>query len=113
VKVVEHDGKFKASRIAGPKHNYLGLAFSYEPGETHVVEKSLANDTGGGGHVRAADVLQIVQEVVAKETAKSNRRLYVSSIEFIVTDTPDAQAYAELACAITRYALDKLDCISC
>lgn len=113
MKVVEHEGLFKASRIAGPKHNYLGIQFSKEDSEIRVIARTAASDVGVAEEVEADEVVKIVKETVKREVKVSERQLYVSCIEYVPTDTPDAQAYEDLAAAIVRYALQKRDCVNC
>lgn len=113
MKVVEHEGVFKASRIAGPKHNYLGISFSNVDGEIRLISRKVASDVGDAEEVSADEVIRVVKETVQREVKLSERQLYVSCIEYIPTDTPDAEAYEELASAIARYALQKRDCVSC
>lgn len=114
MKVVEHDGIFKASRIAGPKHNYLGLQFSKEDSEIRVIaRKAATSDVGVAEEVAADEVVKIVKETVKREVKLSERQLYVSCIEYVPTDTPDAQAYEDLTVAIVRHVLQKRDCVNC
>jgi len=111
MKVVEQDGIFKASRITGPKHNYLGIGFSSDRNvDVQVVEKKL-DQAPAVELVNAGDVLKVVHETVDRQTFGQERRLYVSIIEFVPTDTPDRQAYSELATVITRYALEVGACL--
>jgi hypothetical protein len=110
MKVIEQAGIFKASRIAGPKHNYLGIGFSDAEVDVQIVEKRLS-ETDNGDLVDGAQVLKIVREVVESQTAGQERRFYVSLIEFVPTDTPDEQAYCELASAITRHVLEVGGCL--
>lgn len=111
--VVEHEGVYKASRIAGPKHNYLGISFSEEDNDVRMISRKVESDVGEANDVSADDVRKIVKETVQREVKLVERQLYVSCIEYIPTDTPDAQAYEELAAAIVRYALQKLDRVGC
>jgi hypothetical protein len=42
--VFEHNNMFKASQIAGPKHNYLGIAFSELEKDIELIEKQFPGD---------------------------------------------------------------------
>lgn len=111
--VVEHDGLFKASRIAGPKHNYLGIGFGDEEQDIRLSEKRLPDDKEAERGIDASELRRVVRKVVADEAEATGQQLYVSEIEFVPTDTPDLDAYAELARAIARYAIENRDRIGC
>jgi hypothetical protein len=113
MRVVEHEGMYKSSRIAGPKHNYLGIAFSNCPGQIEVIERNMAGDVGNTKNIAATDVMEVVVKVVERESTVIGRRLFVARVEYIPTDTPEVEAYEELATTIARYALQKLDCVGC
>lgn len=113
MRVVEHEGMYKSSRVAGPKHNYLGIAFSNVPGPIEMIERSMAGDVDNAKNLAATEVMDVVVRVVERESTVIGRRLFVARVEYIPTDTPEVEAYEELAAVIARYALQKLDCVSC
>ena len=111
--VVEHNGLLKASRIAGPKHNYLGIRFAKHECDIQLTEKRLPDCKESNAAVSGTDVIGIVQAALADETGASGQQLYVSEIEFVPTDTPNVDAYSELARAIIKYAIENCDRVSC
>ena len=109
MQVFKQGGIFKASRISGPKHNYLGLGFSSEEATVRIVERQVGDQAERPSSFDAQAIAQLVQEAVRSEAASQNRSVYVSVIELVSTDTPDSQAYADLATEITRFALQDAD----
>lgn len=108
MKVLKQNGIYKATRITGPKHNFLGLALTrVEPVRIQCVEKRLANN----------EVVQIDEEklrsAVSEGALIANRQLHTSifieRIEYVPTDTPDYSAYIELAQLIVRSAHGDFD----
>jgi hypothetical protein len=109
MKVIEQNGIFKASRIAGPKHNYLGIRFSDRECDAQIMARTIGEDSAVT--VEGAEVLEIVRKAVESEAVNEDRSLYVSLIEFVPTDTFDEQAYRELATVITRHVLKEGRCL--
>ena len=107
--VVEHDGLLKASRITGPKHNYLGIAFSEIDKGIELIEKQLPDDKDSKNLVNKSSLIGVVQEVVDIEAKRYGQQLFISKIEFVPTDSSDFLAYAKIARAIATYALEKTD----
>ena len=102
MKVTKTNNVYKASRITGPKHNYLGLVFTkVQPTETKLVRHTLNNEPV------AIDPAQVIAAVVAgiEEANRANpTTLYADSVEYVISDTPDYAAYFQLAKAIAESA---------
>jgi hypothetical protein len=105
--IFEHNGMFKASRISGPKHNYLGIAFSGQEQDIELIEKQLPDDKVNTKTVNGSELIRIVRETVIVEVEKYEQKLFISKLEFVPTDSLDFSAYVELAKAIVTYALEK------
>ncbi len=101
------DGMYKASRITGPKHNYLGMVLSTtEPVSVKVLARSLM--AGETRQVDEAKLLASVSESIAQAQCELDCHLFVEYIEYVISDTPEYIAYAELACAIFSMAAEDL-----
>jgi hypothetical protein len=112
MQVIEQEGVYKSSRIAGPKHNYLGIAFSRVRSSIEIIARELPRDSHAK-KVVADEVLDVVVQVVKRESEVRGQQIYVTRIEFVPTDTPEIAAYEELATIIARYVLQKLDRVNC
>jgi hypothetical protein len=107
VKIVKSDGIYKASRIAGPKHNFLGLGLvRTSPGEVQVVPRGLQDE--GTSQIDEAKLLAAVSEAVVRGSRALGLPLFVDRVEYVPTDTPDYSAYTELADAIVHSAVADL-----
>lgn len=110
--VVQHGGLFKASRIAGPKHNYLGLAFCKKEQEIQLIERRLRGEKECAAAVNPDELIRVVRDAVTAESEANGQRLFISTIEFVPTDSPDLLAYTELARAIVKYTVEKAGGVS-
>ena len=101
--VVKVDGVYKTSRIAGPKHNYLGLIVERSsPVNIRIVQRSVKGDESK--QIDESRLLLAVSEGVSEGNRESGQNLFVECIEYVSSDTPDYKAYTELAKAIVRFA---------
>jgi hypothetical protein len=105
--IFEHDGMFKAARITGPKHHYLGIAFSELEQPIEFIERQLPNDKKLVESTNTSEACRLVQEIVLVQAQKYGKKLFIAKLEFAPTDSFDALAYTELATAIANYALEK------
>jgi hypothetical protein len=105
--VFEHNNMFKASRVSGPKHNYLGIAFSELEKDIKLIEKQLPGDGKLAKSVDVSEMTRVVREAVAIEAEMHGQRLFVSKLEFVPTDSSDLSAYSKLAKVIAAYAIEK------
>jgi hypothetical protein len=110
--IFEHNGVFKASRISGPKHNYLGITFSEREQDIELIEKQLPDDEVIAETINGTKLRKIVRDVVISEVERHEQKLFISKIEFVPTDSSDLSAYTELAKAIVTYALARHSQIS-
>jgi hypothetical protein len=87
---------YRVVHITGPTHNPLGLAFSDQADEQVLVEE--LGPVGKEVRRLSADA---VREHVLKGVGNANLRLgtnyRVSTIQFVVDDTPPLEKYARLA----------------
>lgn len=102
MRVTKVDGVYKASRITGPKHNFLGLVLSTTaPLDTALVQCPIK------GELPVIDEVQLVAAVLAGVEQSNRTRsaaLYAHSIEYVPSDTPDYETYSLLAKTITEAA---------
>lgn len=105
--VFEHNNMFKASRVLGPKHNYLGIEFSELEKDIEIIEKQLPGDGKLAKSVDGSEMTRIVREAVAIEAEMHGQRLFLSKLEFVPTDSSDLSAYSKLAKGIAVYAIEK------
>lgn len=93
---------YKASRITGPTHNYLGIVFTrVQPAEPKLIPRELNNE------LPTIDTTKMIAAVVAgidEVSRASSRWLYAEIVEYVISDTPDYPAYSKLAKAITEAA---------
>ena len=93
---------YKASRITGPKHNYLGMVVSLNiPEEMVVVARTLKEEEAV---IDESRLVTAVQAGIEKANRAQERKLYAQSVEYVRSDTPDYQAYCDLASAIMAAA---------
>jgi len=96
MKVVKHDGIYKAARITGPSHNYLGLVVTpVAPSKIRCVQRTMPGD--GVCEIDQIRLLEAVSEGVAMANSKTLKQLFVEQVEYVSSDTPDYEAYSELA----------------
>lgn len=96
---VEEQSVFKAARITGPKHNYLGLAFHPDDKDIGFLVESLKDEQGE----RALSEEEVCQYVVAGVSAANKKlgtRHRVRLIQYIRSDSPPECVYEEMARSI-------------
>lgn len=97
--VVKHEGVYKAFRVTGPTHNFLGLSITpNEPPSVRCVQRNLPG--GGKCEIDEAKLVTAVSEGVSIAKRELQIALFVEQIEYVPTDTPDYEAYFDLAKAI-------------
>lgn len=104
---VTKSGKYyKAFRITGPAHNFLGLALARAGtvGEARVEELSAGGDRRAPVKLDPHEVLQKVIEGVSLANAELGTDYCVESVQYVTTDSDDLIAYVELAKRITQAA---------
>jgi len=101
--IVKIDGVYKATKISGPKHNFLGLAVvESRPAVLRIARRQLRDDDPP--LIDEMLLLSAVFEGVFKGNSASGRSLFVEYLEYVQSDTPDYEAYVELATAIVQSA---------
>ncbi|MES2789002.1 MAG: hypothetical protein V4719_05230 [Planctomycetota bacterium] len=99
MKIVKDEGVYKASRIAGPKHNFLGLGITgVSPPDVQCIQRTLRDD--GASQINEEQLLAAVSEGVSVANRELGASLFVERIEYVPTDTPEYNTYQELAKAI-------------
>lgn len=89
---------YKASRITGPSHNFLGLVFSSGAEVPLTVEALPGNDPNASGPVIVKDeVVRQVLDGVAEANRELSTGFSVAKIQYVATDTPNSSAYSDLA----------------
>ena len=101
--VIKVNGMYKSSRIAGPKHNYLGLILVSSPPENiRIVQRTVKGDESR--QIDESKLLLGVSEGLSQGNRESGGLLYIECIEYVPSDTPDYKAYIELAKTIVQSA---------
>jgi hypothetical protein len=96
---------YKATRITGPQHNYLGLVLS-ETGVESVTIEPLSVDTSEVA-VETLDDQQLfdaVQRGVTEANKALGTRFRIARLQYVPTDTPNPATYSTLAQYIVEYA---------
>src|SRR5256885_1106236 len=102
MKVTRVNDVYIASRITGPKHNYLGLVLSIAPPIHTVVTQRMLDD--GPGVVNEQQLVAAVTAGIDEANRSRVITLFAHSIEYVSSDTPDYAAYSLLAKTITDVA---------
>lgn len=92
---------FKVIRIAGPKHNLLGLELCGEPVATPALE-ALDGTSERAGRLRADEILTQVTAGIGRAKAEFGRDFHVKRIQYVSSDTPSSDIYSDLALEILR-----------
>jgi len=101
------DGKiYKAVRITGPTHNYLGLELDAEEVNPIIVEPLRIGDAEPVRHV-VEDVRNSVLRGVAEANRALDTEFKVKRIQFVVNDSPPVDVYAHLAWEILKRLHEK------
>jgi len=97
--VVKHEGTYKACLITGPTHNVLGLKLTLNaPSSIRCIKRELPGD--GPCEIDETRLALSVSEGVSIANRESPIPLFVEQIEYCPTDTPEYEAYIELAKSI-------------
>jgi hypothetical protein len=96
---------YKATRITGPQHNYLGLVLS-ETGVESVTIEPLSVDTSEVAVETLDDqqLLDAVQRGVTEANQALGTRFRIARLQYVPTDTPNPATYSTLAKYIVEYA---------
>ena len=87
---------FKAVKITGPTHNYLGLTFSSEPIAEIKIE-ALVLDEVEPAQLDSKEVCKWVKFGVEQANNDLFASYHVKEIQFVQSDSPPVEIYAELA----------------
>lgn len=100
------DGMYKASRITGPKHNYLGISFAAKkPKDLDVLPRKLGSEEPSIVEGRLVDAV-----LAGLKAANQSNGVCLTpeTIEYVSSDTPDYAAYFDLANMIARVAANHI-----
>jgi hypothetical protein len=103
--IVKVGDVYKATRITGPQHNYLGLVLS-ETGVESVTIEPLSVDTSEVA-VETLDDQQLLDAVhrgVTEANKALGTRFRIARLQYVPTDTPNPATYSTLAKYIVAYA---------
>jgi hypothetical protein len=96
------DGVYKASRITGPKHNYLGIRFAVAQSTSlTVAPRRLADEEPT---VIEELLVEAVNAGIQSASLAIGIQLFPQTIEYVPSDTADHAAYKSLAAEITQSA---------
>lgn len=103
--IVKVGDVYKATRITGPQHNYLGLVLS-ETGVESVTIEPLSVDTSEVAVETLDDqqLLDAVQRGVTEANQALGTRFRIARLQYVPTDTPNPATYSTLAKYIVEYA---------
>lgn len=105
--IVKVGNVYKSVRISGPRHNYLGIAItSKKPDVIRIVVRGLENE--GKRQIDEARLVASVSEGVSSMMQEYNRSIFIDTIEYVASDSPDYAFYAEASRAIFDAAV--MDC---
>ncbi len=89
-----------ATPITGPEHNLLGLLFTFEPVSDFEVD---ARHHGAEARrLNADDVVRAALAGVAEANADLDRPVRGAGVRFVLSDTPPADIYRNLAAHLAR-----------
>lgn len=103
--VIKIGNMYKATRITGPQHNFLGLVLSEDISPSLTIESLLIDDGERG--VKTIDEQELVDAVkrgVTKANAAFSTQFHIERLQYVPTDTPNPAAYEALARHIVEYA---------
>jgi hypothetical protein len=101
---------YKATKVSGPTHNYLGLRFQAESTLRPAIEpQHLKSDDGNPGRIDVQKLLESVLAGVADANQVHGAPLAVAAIQYVPTDSARYDIYRELAAAISLRALSEQD----
>lgn len=92
---------FKLVRIAGPKHNLLGLELSTEPVEVPTLE-ALDRTSNSERQLGADEILIQVMAGIGRAKTIFGRDFYIKRIQYVSSDTPSPDIYVDLTFEIFR-----------
>jgi hypothetical protein len=91
---------YKIVRIAGPKHNLLGLELSAEPVESVTLES--LDGTSSERQLDADEILIQVRIGIDRAKTMFGRDFHVKRIQYVSSDTPSPDIYVDLTFEILR-----------
>ena len=98
----KNNGFYKATRITGPTHNLLGLAFY----ESHEESSSICIEIGTDHHPISNVDLNFLKNKVLEGVLRANKEFRtncsVARIQIVANDSLPIEIYEELAYAIVR-----------
>ena len=106
LQVIKSGNLYKASRVTGPAHNFLGLTLTSGDvaGDVHVQELSVSGAETPLSLLDSMHVVEKVLEGVSQANAELGTAYQVEGVQFVPTDSADLNAYVELAKRITHEA---------
>lgn len=105
MQVVKVGNVYKAARITGPQHNFLGLALSESEVTSVTIERLAVGDcSAGSGRLDERRVIETVQQGVTAANTEFGTKFRVARLQYVPTDTPDPAAYYVLAKQIVEQA---------
>lgn len=100
-----YDGVFyKAIKISGPKHNFLGLNFDSKIEGISDYEVIVLEDKNTNTNIESTEVIRQVQAGVEEINERFGTNFIIRQIQYVATDTPSENVYKELTIEIlTRF----------
>ncbi|HLD16722.1 MAG TPA: hypothetical protein VJB02_03305 [Coxiellaceae bacterium] len=95
---IQEKNTYKAVKITGPKHHFLGLSFKKDDVTNDNIEMvKLPVQFNEKNHIYADSIKEQVMGGVKEINGRLNTNYKVEKIYYIPSDSPDKKAYKELA----------------
>ncbi|MFC5472450.1 hypothetical protein [Paraherbaspirillum soli] len=95
---------FKVVSITGPTHNYLGLSFAEKTEVVGVYVEPLMLNAEEPIRLEASDVQHWVMKGVEQANRELDANYKLKCVQFVASDTPPVEVYAQLA----RYIIERM-----
>jgi hypothetical protein len=103
MKIVKQDRFWCVSRITGPHHNFLRLAFAQDDVQQARVEIMPPIGDCQHAELNTDKILASVLDGVAEANEKFGTNYHVAEVQYPVNDTPPENTYGVLAYVIVKH----------
>ena len=99
---VDNHPLYRITRITGPQHNLLGLQLANDPPASGPEVEALDRGSREPGSLDGREVASCVMLGVEQASSELHRAYFVEKIQYVLTDSPPAAIYRQLAIEIIR-----------
>jgi hypothetical protein len=104
--VIKTGNVYKATRITGPQHNFLGLTLSETSVPSMTIERLLVDASEAEAEtLDEQQLIDAVQRGVAEANKACGMHFHVERLQYVATDTPYPAVYSTLAKQIVKQAI--------